>query len=139
MATIFTRIITGEIPGRIIWSDVHCVAMVDIRPLHPGHCLVIPRAEIDHWVDLEAWLASHLMTVAHHVASAQKAVVASSRVGLMIAGFEVPHAHVHVVPMSSMAHLDFANARQGDPAELDAMADSLRQALRGQGHTDTVV
>ncbi len=139
MASIFTRIINGEIPGRIIWSDEHCVSMVDIRPLHPGHSLVIPRAEIDHWVDLEARLASHLMTVAHHVANAQKAVVASPRVGLMIAGFEVPHTHVHVVPMSSMAHLDFANARQGDPAELDAMADRLREALRDQGHTDTVV
>lgn len=139
MATIFTRIINGEVPGRLIWSDEHCVALIDIRPLHPGHSLVIPRAEVDHWVDLEAELASHLMMVAHHVANAQKVVVSSSRVGLMIAGFEVPHAHVHVVPMSSMAHLDFANARRGDPAELDTMADRLRQALREQGHTDTVI
>lgn len=131
MATIFTRIIEGEIPGRIIWSDDRCVVMVDIRPLHPGHCLVIPRVEVDHWVDLDPALSAHLMTVAAMVGRAQRAVVPCRRIGLMIAGFEVPHTHLHVVPIDSMADLDFATADGGaDPADLDAMAESLRAALR---------
>lgn len=139
MASIFTRIIDGDIPGRLIWSDDRCVAMVDIRPLHPGHCLVIPREEIDQWVDLDTDLAAHVMTVAHHVGKAQQTVVDSDRIGLMVVGFEVPHAHVHVVPISSMAHLDFAGSSPGDPDELDAMAERLREALRTLGHSAHVV
>ncbi len=135
MASIFTKIIAGDIPGRIIWADEVCVAMVDIRPLHPGHCLVIPRAEIDQWIDLDADTAQHLMAVAHHIGAAQKATVECERIGLMIAGFEVPHAHVHVVPISSMAHLDFRNADTNASGDaLDAMAVELRDALRAAGH-----
>lgn len=135
MPSIFTKIISGDIPGRIIWSDPVCVAMVDIRPLHPGHCLVIPKQEVDQWTDLDSDSAQHLMRVAHHVGVAQKAVVDCARIGLMIAGFEVPHAHVHVVPMSSMAHLDFRNAdANARPEDLDAMADNLRRALSEAGH-----
>lgn len=139
MASIFTRIINGDIPGRIIWNDDRAVAMVDIRPLHPGHVLVIPKDEVDHWVDLDPDLAAHLMTVAQKVADAQLDVVDAKRVGLVIAGFEVPHTHLHVVPISSMAHLDFANADgNADPADLDAMADDLREALRNKGHAEVV-
>ncbi len=135
MASIFTRIIDGDIPGRIIWADDVCVTMVDIRPLHPGHCLVIPRAEVDQWTDLDAETARHLMAVAHTIGVAQKAAVDCERIGLMIAGFEVPHAHVHVVPISSMAHLDFRNAdTKASAAALDAMADRLRASLRAAGH-----
>ncbi len=130
MASIFTKIINGDIPGRIIWSDDVCVAMVDIRPLHPGHCLVIPKQEVDQWTDLDSATAEHLMAVAHRVGAAQKTVVDCARIGLMIAGFEVPHAHVHVVPISTMAHLDFRNAdNNAKPEDLDAMADQLRAAL----------
>ncbi len=136
MASIFTKIIDGEIPGRIIWADDVCVAMVDIRPLHPGHCLVIPRAEVDQWTDLDGDTVQHLMAVAHHIGAAQKATVDCRRIGLMIAGFEVPHAHVHVVPISSMAHLDFRNADGSAAAEdLDAVAEQLRGALRQAGHS----
>ena len=134
MASIFTKIINGEIPGRIVWSDDVCVAMVDIRPLHPGHTLIIPRDEVDQWVDLAASTVEHLMSVAHHVGRALRSIVDCQRIGLMIAGFEVPHTHLHVVPMSSMAHLDFANADGNTPAEeLDAMAERLRDALSTSG------
>lgn len=137
MASIFTKIINGEIPGRIIWSDERCVAMVDIRPLHPGHCLVIPKEEIDQWTDLDPATAQHLMMVAHHIGAAQKLVVESARIGLLIAGFEVAHAHVHVVPISSMAHLDFRNAdSNAKPEDLDAIADRLRKALTAAGHRE---
>ncbi len=130
MASIFTRIINGDIPGRIVWQDDVCVVMVDIRPLHPGHCLVIPRTEIDQWTELEPDTAQHLMTVAHRVGRALKDLIPCQRIGMMIAGFEVPHTHVHVVPLQSMANLDFTNADESaDPEELDAVAAQLRTAL----------
>lgn len=139
MTSIFSRIAAGEIPGRILWSDEICFALLDIRPLHPGHALVIPRAEIDHWLDLDAATVAHLTEVARVVGLAQQSVVECERIGLMIAGFEVPHTHVHVVPLASMANLDFANAdSQPVASELDAMAESLRQALRDAGHGASV-
>lgn len=139
MASIFTRIIGGELPGRFIWSDDRAVAMVDIRPLHPGHVLVIPREEVDHWVDLAPELAAHLATVASHVGRAQREVVPCRRIGLLVAGFEVPHTHLHVIPVDSMADYDFARADpNADPAALDAMAERLRQELRRQGHGEHV-
>lgn len=135
MPSIFTRIISGDIPGRIVWSDEICAAMVDIRPIHPGHCLVIPRRGVDQWTDLDAETVSHLTAVAHSLAQVQKRVVDCERVGLMIAGFEVPHTHLHVIPMSTMADIDFANADpNAEPGELDEMADRLRRELAASGY-----
>ncbi|GIT45437.1 MAG: hypothetical protein Ct9H300mP12_00220 [Acidimicrobiales bacterium] len=90
MASIFTRIINGEIPGRIIWRDDTCVAMIDIRPLNRGHVLVIPVTEVDQWTDLPAEVVTHCTGVAHAVGRAQMAVLSPARIGLMVAGFEVP-------------------------------------------------
>ena len=134
MGTIFTRIIDGEIPARMLWEDDHCVSFLDVRPLSDGHALVVPRAEIDHWFDLDRDVARHLMAVAQAVASAQRAVFSPARVGLMIAGFEVPHTHLHVVPMQSMAQLDFGNADPSpDPDALDRHQESLRRELTAAG------
>ncbi len=139
MASIFTRIINGEIPGRFIWDDEVCIAMIDIRPLHRGHTLVIPKTEVDQWVDLDAEIATHLMGVAQTIGQAQRSVIECARIGLMIAGFEVPHTHVHVVPISTMADLDFTNAETSPRADdLDAVADELRGALRDAGHGASV-
>lgn len=112
--------------------DEICVSFLDVRPLAPGHALVVPIAEVDHWTDLDAGVASHLMEVAQRVGQAQREVFKPARIGLMIAGFEVPHAHVHVVPMESMSHLDFANANANpDPAALDDQHARLLAALGG--------
>ena len=130
MATIYTRIIDGEIPGRCIWKDDACVSFLDIRPLARGHALVVPRVEIDQWTDLPAATASHLMEVAHRIGGVQKELLRPARVGLMIAGFEVPHVHIHVVPMNSMAALDFAQADGSpDQDDLDQLRDQLAAAL----------
>ena len=102
MVSIFTRIMEGEIPGRLVWEDDLCVAMVDIRPLNRGHVLIIPRQEADPWTALPAATAQHLMAVAHRVAQAQQELFSPQRVGLMVAGFEVPHTHLHCVPLDSM-------------------------------------
>ena len=139
MSTIFTRIINGEIPGRIVWRDDTCVAMVDIRPLNRGHVLVIPIVEVDRWTDLPSETAAHCTTVAHTIGRAQMVAFSPTRIGLMIAGFEVPHTHLHVVPIDHMGHLDFTEADPDAAAgALDAVADALRAALRADGQ-DRVV
>jgi histidine triad (HIT) family protein len=134
MPTIFTRIIDGELPGRFVWRDDVCVAFLSINPLRPGHTLVVTRAEVDHWLDLEPDVTTHLTGVAQEIGRAQQQAFHPERVGLMIAGLEVPHVHVHVVPIDGVHDLDFANAAADpDPLDLDASADALRTALRDLG------
>jgi histidine triad (HIT) family protein len=134
VASIFTRIIDGELPGRFVWKDEHCVALMTIAPLKPGHVLVIPRLEADHWIDLEPELAQHLMAVAQTVSKAIQAGFQPMRVGLMIAGIEVPHVHLHLVPISAVHDLDFSNANGDAKAEeLDVAAQTLRRELRAMG------
>lgn len=135
MPSLFSKIIAGEIPSRMLWEDDQCVSFLDVRPLAPGHALVVPRVEIDQWTDLSTELAAHLMSVAHIVGRAQYDVFAPERIGLVIAGFEIPHAHVHVVPANSMRALDFAQANTDpDQAELDGQLIRLRDALAAAGH-----
>ena len=136
MPTIFTRIIEGELPGRFVWRDDQCVAFLSIAPLTAGHTLVVPRAEVDHWIDLDPDVNAHLMRVAQQIAAAQQRAFSPTRIGLMIAGLEVPHVHLHVVPIDGMADLDFGNADPDpDPAALDVAAETLRAALRDAGAT----
>lgn len=130
MATIFTRIIEGDIPGTFVWRDDRCVAFLSINPLAPGHTLVVPIAEVDHWVDLEADLAAHLFGVARTVALAIQQAFSPARVGLMIAGYEVPHAHIHVIPTDDMSQMSFDNAATSvTPEELAEAAERIRSAL----------
>jgi diadenosine tetraphosphate (Ap4A) HIT family hydrolase len=130
MPTIFSRIIAGEIPGTFVHRDEHCVVFMSINPLARGHALVVPVAEIDHWVDLDPALAAHLFAVAHRVGRAQRAAFACERVGLIIAGYEVPHTHLHVVPTSSMRQLDFSNAAGSvDRSDLEAAAAAISANL----------
>ena len=137
MSTLFTRIIDGELPGRFVWRDECCVAFLSINPLQPGHTLVVPIAEVDQWTDLPAGQAEHLVRVAQVIGRAQVEVFRPARVGLVIAGYEVPHCHVHVIPTWSMADLDFANAVQDpDPTALDDAAERLRSALVAGGHAE---
>ncbi|HEY3143078.1 MAG TPA: HIT family protein [Acidimicrobiales bacterium] len=139
MATLFTRIIDGEIPGRFVWRDDQAVAFLTIAPITPGHTLVVPRAEVDHWLDLDRELASYLMQVSQAVGQAQMAVFKPERVGLIVAGLEVPHCHIHVLPIDSEADLSLARANPNpDPVAHDDAAERLRGALRDQGHGDLV-
>lgn len=135
MPTIFSRILAGQLPGRFVWSDPQCAAFLTINPVTPGHTLVVPRAEIDHWTDLPPELAAHLMRVAHAIGGAMQRAFAPRRVGLLVAGFEVPHTHLHVIGLGGMRDLDLAHAeRSPQPAALDAAATKLREALRAAGH-----
>ena len=130
MPTLFTRIIEGELPGRFVWRDELCVAFLSIAPIRTGHTLVVPIAEVDHWLDLEPSTAAHLMTVSQTIGKAQMQAFRPARVGLLIAGLEVPHVHLHVVPIDSEADLRFDRADPDTPADaLDDAADRLRAAL----------
>jgi len=130
MPTIFSRIIDGELPGRFVYRDEQAVGFLSIAPLRPGHTLIVPVAEIDHWIDAPPELNQHLIAVAQKVALAQQQAFSPTRVALIIAGLEVPHVHLHVIPIASEADLHFERAEQNpDPAALDAAADAIRHAL----------
>jgi len=139
MATLFTKIIAGELPGRFLWKDEEAVAFLTIHPIRPGHTLVVPRAEIDHWLDLPPELASHLTQVAQAIGKGLQHVYQPTKVGLMIAGLEVPHVHLHCVPIDQLTDLDFrrqdVNAK---PADLDSAAVALRSSLRQLGYQNVV-
>jgi diadenosine tetraphosphate (Ap4A) HIT family hydrolase len=133
--TLFTRIINGEIPGRFVWKDELCVAFLTIAPIRPGHTLVVPREEIDSWLDAPPDLTAHLFQTAQHVARGIQAAFPCTKVGLMIAGLEVPHMHIHLTPIDAIRDMDFAlqdNKAKAD--DLDAAAERIRGALKALGH-----
>lgn len=135
MPTLFTRIIQGDLPGRFVWKDDRVVAFLTISPVKPGHTLVVPREEVDHWIELEPDLARHLTDVCLAVGRAIQKAFNPERVGQSIVGLEVPHVHVHLIPINEMGDVSFANADPDpDPAELDAAAEKIRTALREAGH-----
>jgi histidine triad (HIT) family protein len=135
MATVFTKIIEGELPGRFVWHDDRCVAFLSINPLRHGHALVVPVQEVDHWLDLDPDLNGHLLAVSQKIGAAQMSAFSPTRIGLMIAGLEVPHVHLHVVPIDGVHDMDFANAaRDPDPAAMDEARAAIVAALRDQGH-----
>jgi len=131
MTTVFTKIIQGEFPGTFVWRDELCVGFLSINPMAPGHVLVVPIEEVDHWIDASPDLAAHLFSVAHIIGRAQQAAFGCDRIGIIVAGYEVPHTHVHVIPTSSMAQLSFANAAASvDRDDLESWAEAIRSQLR---------
>jgi histidine triad (HIT) family protein len=135
VASVFTKIIRGELPGRFVWRDERAVAFLTIEPLRPGHTLVVPIQEVDHWIDLEPGLAAHLFQVAQSIGRAQQRAFRPRRIGLAILGIEVPHVHLHTVPLEAIGDLDFARAdRRPRSEDLDAAAAKIRAELRALGH-----
>jgi histidine triad (HIT) family protein len=131
VASVFTRIIEGELPGRFVYRDERCVAFLSINPLRPGHVLVVPRLEVEHWIDLPAAEWAHLAEVARRIGLALQRAYAPVKVGAVLAGLEVPHVHVHLVPIDRMEDLDFRGAEQDpDPAALDRAAETVTAALK---------
>lgn len=139
MASIFTKIIDGDIPGHFVWQDETCVAFLVIDPITDGHTIVVPRAEIDQWIDADQTLLDHLMQVAATIGRAQRTAFASARVGLLAEGFEVPHLHLHVWPANSMGDFEVHNVTRGqDQQILAANAEKLRAQLREDGQGEHV-
>ena len=135
--SVFTRIIDGELPARFVWRDPDVVAFLTRNPLRPGHTLVVPRREIDDWVDMDAALTAKVFEASRRIAKGIGKAFPCRKVGVMVAGLEVPHVHVHLVPIQGLNDLDFDRQEQNpDPIALDAAAESLRAALRSLGYPE---
>jgi diadenosine tetraphosphate (Ap4A) HIT family hydrolase len=137
LATVFTRIIEGEVPACFVWRDPSCVAFLNITPLAPGHTLVVPKEETSHWIYLVPELAAHLMAVSQAIGKALQQSFEPEKIGLAIAGLEIPHAHVHVWPihgpMSFPIDPDEEDPPEPDWEKLGDAADSIRRALKEFG------
>ncbi len=133
--SVFSLIIRGDIPGRFVWRDEDVVAFLTIGPIRPGHTLVVPIEQIDHWTDVPAPLWARIGEVQQAVGAALMAAFSPVRVGSIIAGLEVPHCHVHLIPIDAESDLSFANVDPDpSPESLDAAAERIRTALRTAGH-----
>ncbi|WP_297586738.1 HIT family protein [uncultured Corynebacterium sp.] len=132
MSTVFTKIINGEIPGRFVYKDEDVAAFLTIEPIAYGHTLVVPVKEVDKWTDLEPELWAKMNAVAQRIGNAIVREFDCERAGYLIAGFEVPHAHIHVFPANDMSGYNLASvmrADETDPAKMDAAAETLHNAI----------
>lgn len=132
MSTVFSKVINGDLPGRFVYRSSDVVAFLSIEPLTYGHVLVVPVEEVDKWTDMAPELWARVNAVAYEIGNAVIEAFDVPRAGNVIAGFEVPHAHIHVFPASSMDDFNFANvipADQTDEAAMDEAAQKLRAAL----------
>ena len=139
MASIFTKIIKREIPGHFVWEDDLCFSIMTIQPIKQGHLMVIPKEEVDHWDDVPETTATHLMAVSQKIAKAIKAVIPCKRIGVSIVGIEVPHTHIHLMPMDTTADMDFKNSQEMSHDLLADTATSIREILVSQGYREAKV
>ncbi len=129
MSTIFTKILSGEIPCHRLAENDAYLSFLDVRPVARGHALVIPKKEIDRFFDMDDDLLGNILLFARPIVEAIESVVPCRRVGLMVAGLEVPHAHLHLIPINAVTDLSFANAAPADDGELADLAGQIRAAL----------
>lgn len=130
MPSVFTMIINGDLPGRFVYSDDEVVAFLTIEPMTPGHTLVVPRAEVDKWQDIEPALFHKVMDVAQRIGKAVCSAFDADRAGVIIAGLEVPHLHVHVFPARNLSDFGFAHVdRNPSPESLDEAQAKIKAAL----------
>lgn len=130
MATIFTKIVNGEIPSYKIAEDDRYYAFLDINPLAKGHLLVIPKQETDYLFDLEDNLLAGMTVFAKKIAVAMKKVISCKRIGVVVLGLEVPHAHIHLIPLQTEGDANFSNPKlKLTDEEFKTIAESIRQAL----------
>ncbi len=131
MPSIFSRIVTGDIPAHKVAETPRCLAFLDVNPLVKGHTLVIPKTEVDYIFDIDNDLLSEMMVLAKKVSKAIEATVKCKRIGVAVIGLEVPHAHIHLVPLNTMADINFSKAKlQPSPDELIQTAERIRQAYK---------
>jgi histidine triad (HIT) family protein len=130
MPTIFSRIVAGEIPCHKIWEDDHFFAFLDIRPIQPGHTLLIPKQEISNAFDLDDETYCAFFLAAKRLIPAIQQAMGSARVGLVVEGLEVLHAHIKLVPISHPHDLAQSNAKDATPEELAAVAEKIRASLK---------
>ena len=130
MATIFTKIINGEIPCYKIAENKNCFAFLDIRPIVKGHTLVIPKQEIDYIFDIDNITLSEMMLFAKKISTALQQVVPCKRIALMVLGLEVPHAHIHLLPIQSEAEFNIKNKQSFPDNEMKAIAQAVQKHIQ---------
>lgn len=129
MSSLFSKIVNGEIPCHKIMEDEKYLAFLDVRPIKLGHTLVIPKQEIDYIFDLEDDLLSGLMIFAKKVAVLLQKEIKCQRIGVMVAGLEVPHTHIHLIPMDSISDLNFSNAQAASNEELSQVLKRIQKHI----------
>lgn len=129
MPSIFSKIIKGEIPSHKLYEDDNFFSFLDIRPIRQGHALVIPKEEIDYIFDLDDNTIAGLHIICKKIAKAIEQVVPCQRIGMTVLGLEVPHAHVHLVPITESESINFNQAKSADPHELKLLAEKIRTKL----------
>ncbi|WP_460912944.1 HIT family protein [Spirosoma areae] len=129
MPSIFSRIVAGDIPAHKIAETDDYLAFLDVMPMTEGHTLVIPKKEVDYLFDLDDDLYAGLMAFAKKIAPAIKNAIPCKRIGVAVVGLEVPHAHIHLIPLNSMADMNFTNKLKLSQAELAQTAEKIRSFL----------
>ncbi|RZA06996.1 MAG: HIT family protein [Proteobacteria bacterium] len=129
MASVFTKIIAGEIPSLKIFEDEHVLAILDIQPIHLGHVIIFPKKEIDHFTDVPEPYFSSVHLASQKIGKAIRKVTGAPRVGTAVQGFEVPHFHLHLIPLWSPRDLDFTLGKKRSEAEMKKMHAELSAAM----------
>ena len=129
MPSIFTKIINNELPAYRIFENDKIISFLTIEPIHPGHTLVIPKTEVDHWMDVPSDEYQEVYTQAKNIGKAIKNITGSTRVAQAVVGLEVPHFHLHLIPMWSPSDLDFKKAKRASDEELTSMQEKLTSNL----------
>jgi len=138
MPTFFSRVLAGEFPARFVWKDPDVVAFLTTVPMRQGHTLVVPRQEVDQWTHLDPELLTKCVLVAQSIGRAVQHAWNAPRVGLLIAGFELPHMHMHVSPVWEMSDFHLLTMGGNDESALDHSVKLLRAALRELGYGEHV-
>ncbi|MBD3689113.1 HIT family protein [Nanchangia anserum] len=138
METVFTQIINGSIPGTFVWADETCVAFATIEPVQPGHLLLVPREPVESYWQAPPETVAHMARVAQIISRAQLEACGGARVGQIVAGFDVPHLHIHLIPLRDQSQLRLDGATPGDPEDIAEACERIRAALRAAGETDHV-
>lgn len=129
MSSIFTKIIQGEIPSHKILEDDYHFAFLDIRPIKEGHTLVIPKREVDYIFDLEDSLLASLHVFSKKVAKAIEKAIPCTRIGMTVVGLEVPHTHIHLIPINGVHDIDFKRAQAASQSSLESTAKKIRDTI----------
>ncbi len=139
MPSIFTKIASREIPGHFVWEDDLCFSIMTIQPIREGHLMVIPKLEVNHWDDVPPDTAAHLMVVAQKIAKAIKGIIPCKRIGVSVVGLEVPHTHIHLIPIDNMGDMDFSLASEMSAKKLAATAKKIKTSLQARGYSEADV
>lgn len=129
MPSLFTKIIQRELPAHIVAEDEHCIAFLDINPNAKGHTLCVPKKEVDRLFDLDEETYNHLMQFSRKVAHALKKSVDCKRIGMAVVGLEVPHVHVHLIPLNRMSEMTFQEKVQLADEEFQQLAETIKSNI----------